>query len=232
MILRRSEFKFLDRGFGKAMALLPGWATDHRIFSRLELDYNYLVMQNPGVSFFVQDLNNALRENRIEKISLFGYSMGGFLALDFAEKYPGKIEELNLVGIRKKYREDELDGVRRNLEKNKRAFLTGFYRDCFSDLDEGRLWFKNGLLRSYIEEMPLDELLDGLDYLQGASIRPEAINTLGNVRIFHGEEDRIAPFEEARALALLAPRARFIPLPKMGHIPFLNSGFYEKFNNR
>ncbi|HAJ56719.1 MAG TPA: hypothetical protein DCL35_02990 [Candidatus Omnitrophica bacterium] len=231
MISLRSGFKFFDRGFGKTLVLVPGWATDYRIFSGMELDYNYLLAQEIRLSSFVEDLNKVLEQCHLEKVSLLGYSLGGFLAKDFAVSFPKKIYELILVSIRKNYGANELDGVRRKLEKNKRAFLSGFYRDCFSASDEGRLWFAANLLKSYIDDMPIEGLLEGLDYLSTTSIGPKAFSALEKIRIFHGEEDRIAPFEEARGLASELPRARFIGLPKMGHIPFLNSGFCEKFNN-
>jgi len=49
-----------------------------------------------GLSFevFVNDILNYLNSNKIEKINLFGYSMGGYAALMFALKYPEKVEKI------------------------------------------------------------------------------------------------------------------------------------------
>ncbi len=49
-----------------------------------------------GLSFevFVNDILNYLNTNKIEKINLFGYSMGGYAALMFALKYPEKVEKI------------------------------------------------------------------------------------------------------------------------------------------
>ena len=38
-----SEFEWRARGFGHTLLLVPGWATDPRIFAPLDLEFNYLV---------------------------------------------------------------------------------------------------------------------------------------------------------------------------------------------
>jgi len=43
MISLKSEFRFFNRGFKDTLVLIPGWATDYRIFNSLDLSYNYLL---------------------------------------------------------------------------------------------------------------------------------------------------------------------------------------------
>lgn len=49
-----------------------------------------------GLSFdiFVNDILNYLQANKLDKINLFGYSMGGYAALMFALKYPEKVDKI------------------------------------------------------------------------------------------------------------------------------------------
>lgn len=229
----KSKFKLFDRGFKNTIILIPGWATDYRIFTTLNLKkYNYLLPVELCPFSFKKDLCELLNEKFLDKILLFGWSMGGFLAADFALSYPYRIDELVLLGIRKKFDSALLKEIEAKLKKNKSAYLYKFYLDCFSKNDkEGLIWFKKHLLKDYIDKMELGNLLKGLDYLSAAQINPESLTKIEKIKIFHGEEDRIAPLDEAREIKSYLPQAKFICIPAAGHISFLNLQFKDKFNH-
>ena len=194
MIFSPSKFKLVGRGFKDTIVLVPGWATDHRIFSTLELPYNYLLPRVMRPFRFKEDLSEFLSKESIDKVSLFGWSSGGFLAADFAALNPKKVDALILVSIRRKFPLPGLKAVKRYLEKNKRATLYKFYLECFSKTEKEELdWFKNNLLRIYLEENKIESLLDGLDYLTQASIVPESLKSIKKIKIVHGHKDKIAP---------------------------------------
>ncbi len=225
-----SKFKLLNRGFKKTIILIPGWASDYRIFNGLDLSYNYLLPVELYPFNFERDLRELLSSESIDKISLFGWSMGGFLASDFSSKNHDKVDELILVGVQKEFKPQLLQEIKLKLKQNKKAFLHKFYFNCFSKEDkEGLSWFKEHLLASYTDELRLEDLLCGLDYLCGAKINPESLAGIKRIRIFHGQNDKITTFEEARQINLALPQAELICLPGIGHIPFLNRRFKEGF---
>lgn len=227
-----SEFKFLKRGFKEAIVLIPGWATDYRIFKRLDLGYNYLLPLKFQPLTFAKDLLRQLNKSAIEKISLFGWSLGGFLAAEFALKNPKRIEELILLSIRKTFDPALLKGIAQKIRENKRAYLYKFYLECFSNAEkEESSRFKKYILKKYVSGMRLEDLLLGLDYLAQAKIMPQRLSILPKIRIFHGEDDKVAPLKEAVEIRSRLPQARFIPMPLAGHIPFLNRNFKRYFNN-
>ncbi|MDP2941523.1 MAG: alpha/beta fold hydrolase [Candidatus Omnitrophota bacterium] len=225
------ELKLIDRGFAKTMLLLPGWATDYRIFSTLELNYNYLLPQKFSLDDFSQVLSAQLDKIALKKVSLFGCSLGAFLAAEFSARYPRRVEELFLSGVRISYSREVVEAARRKLQKDQQGFLRRFYQSCFSRHDAQSLkWFKQNLLDDYLRSFTLAELTRGLDYLQAAVIDPGKLAGIKKLRIFHGRLDRIAPLEEAARIKSCLPGAEFISLPAAGHIVFLNPGFREKFN--
>lgn len=231
MISAKSKFKVVDRGFKDAIVLAPGWAADFRIFDSLDLNYNYLLPVDSSPAHFADDLSAFLDALSIGRVSLFGWSQGGFLASDFASANPGKIDELMLAGIRKRYERAALEDIKLKLAKNKKAFLYKFYMDCFSAADnEGRRWFKSRLLKEYLDDMGFERLVEGLDYLSGARIDAKALSGIKKIRIFHGSEDRIAPFEEALEIKSCLAQAELIRVEGSGHLLFLNPGFKEIFN--
>ena len=213
------------------MVLVPGWATDYQIFDALELNYNYVLPVDINPVDFKDNLLKFLKISSVERVSLFGWSQGGFLASDFASHNTKRIDELILVGIRKRYDKDILKEIKRKLKQNKRAFLYKFYLNCFSADDNKQLiWFKESLLKKYLDHISLEYLICGLDYLSCAEIDAESLSGVRMIRIFHGGEDRIAPLKDALGIKACLHNAELIVLNKSGHLLFLNPDFREKFN--
>ena len=232
MISPASKFKLCKRGFKKTIVLIPGWASDYRIFNTLDLNYNYLLPIEYYPFNFVKELRGALDRESIDKISLFGWSMGGFLASDFASQNPDRVDNLILLSVQEKFKPHLLQDIKLKLKKNKRAFLHKLYFNYFSPSNkEGLSWFKQRLLMRYIDELKLEDLLCGLDYLSKTQINPETLAGIKRIIIFHGENDKIAPLSGAQQLKAELPQAEFICLSGTGHIPFLNQKFKERFLN-
>lgn len=224
------EFRLIDRGFKDYLALMPGWATDFRIFNTLDLNYNYLLPLRFAPFNFNSSLANFLKKESISKVSLFGWSLGAFLAQGFAINNPDTVSELILVSMRPKFDSSTLKDTKEQVLKNKKAFLYKFYLNFFSDSDkDGLLWFKKNLLRDYCSRMEPKELIAGLDYLAQAQIKIGSLAKFKKLRIFHGEKDGISPFEEACEIKNDLPLADFISIPETGHAPFLNKNFKEMF---
>lgn len=191
--------------------LMPGWATDCRIFKDVE-----------SLKIF--------KDRPADKICLLGWSLGGFMAAEFASRYPEAIGELILVSIRRRYDPAILTDITQLLIKDKKAYLYKFYLESFSGEDkEGLAWFKKNLLKSYLQDMKTEDLIRGLDYLSQASMEPERLRRVEKIRIFHGTEDRIAPLEESEKIGSRLPQAEFIRISGAGHCPFLSRDFRKKF---
>ena len=223
-----SKFKFVDRGFKDTLVLIPGWATDYRIFSSLDLKFNYLQALKFCPLNFNDELAKSISNNSLNKVSLFGWSLGSFLAQDFALNNQARVDRLILLSIRAKYESSLLETIKQQLLKNKKVFLYKFYRDCFPKDDrESWLWFKNNLLKDYSSSLEFDGLVAGLDYLAGAQINPGFLAKFRKLKIYHGEDDQIAPFKEACEVRKKLPLAEFISMPGTGHIPFLSKYFTD-----
>ncbi len=223
MLSPRSQFQLFNRGYDETAVLVPGWGTDYRIFLSLELGVNYLFPVELSLDWFADDLAQALDEMACSQVSLLGWSMGGFLAAQFALAYPERVSALTLVSVRRRYDKEALAGAAERINKNKRAFMRTFYLSCFSRADEqGAGWFRENLLDYYVEMVPAQELLTGISYLARVSI--DALPRDFPTHIIHGADDVIAPLSEAQVLARFN-HARCTVLPGLGHIPFLNEAF-------
>lgn len=230
-ILTKIEFNLIDRGYESTLVLIPGWASDWRIFSSLNLAYNYILPLKFNPVNFNLSLSVFLHQKQLRKVSLLGWSLGGFVAHDFAIKYPQVIKEIFLISIRQKYDKAMLVELEQKLKNNKEAYLYKLYQSWFSLADEESLrWFRKNLLKKYLQELSLDYLLAGLNYLKNASLDVKSSEFTSNLTIFHGTEDKIAPLPEAESIFKKYPSVKFVSLTQLGHLPFLNKVFQEKFD--
>lgn len=53
-----------------------------------------------SIQTFADDVLKYLKEHKISKVNIFGYSMGGYVALYLAKHYPGKIEKIFTLGTK------------------------------------------------------------------------------------------------------------------------------------
>ena len=159
-------------------------------------------------------------------VTIFGWSLGGFLAAEFAARYHGYVDGIFLAGIRKKYCEGDLENICQFIKRDKKAYLYKFYNECFSAGEEGFAWFKKNLMKAYLEEMGLNYLLEGIYYLSQCELDLKDISDM-NITLIHGEEDKIAPYKEVLEIKKSFPYVNLISLKGTGHIPFLNATFKD-----
>ncbi len=222
-----SEFKLFDRGRKETVLLIPGWAADYRIFDSLDLDANYLAPVIFSPFDFEKNFIEAMDRYGIDRISVIGWSMGGFIGSDLLSKCKDRITDITFVSVRKGYSKEEIEATKSYLNKNRTAFLYRFYNDCFSGEEREELSaFKTGLMKSYLNEMSMDTLLEGLRYLSKSRIRPQSLTGI-KVKFIHGSEDKIAPIKDVLELKDECPDIRLITVKGAGHIPFLKKNFKE-----
>jgi len=226
----KSRFKFDCRGFQKTLVLFPGWASDQRIFSGLNLDYNYLRAESFNPFNFKEALVSELDVLGIEKVSLFGWSQGGFAAAEFAGQCPQRVDELVLLGVKSRYDTEVLKSLESKLKTNTKVYLYKFYLECFSQEDKAALgWFRKHLLKDYVNGFTFDELKLGLDYLSTVVLNAGTFLETGKIKFFHGDKDKICGFNEALKLGVIFPKAEFSCLLGSGHLMFLHPRFRQVF---
>jgi 3-oxoadipate enol-lactonase len=210
--------------------LIPGWATDCRIFALMDAPFNYLMADNCPLSGIEAGFLGSLDEYGLKTVSILGWSMGSFIASDIARKYPEKADEAILVSARERYEKSAINNIKAHVKKNRAGYLFKFYMDFFPAGEaDGRAWFRKNLLKTYISEMNTRRLLEGLDYLSTARIEPRGLEGLKLIFI-NGTEDRIAPHEEAARIVRKLPQASLVSVKGAGHAPFLRPDFTEKLS--
>ncbi len=222
--MRPEEFTVAGEG-DPSMVLLPGWATDGRIFEGVLPGVSAVTTGPLRPEGFSRRLAAFLDRTARGPVTVVGWSLGGFLAAEFAREYPDRVRRVVLVGIRREYPEGDVGAVLRSFSADPGSCLSGFYAQCFfpSQMPAYRR-FRAGLQAAYLREMDGGALREGLSYLASARLSGETLPACP-VTIVHGEKDVIAPFAEAEGVAREGANATFHPLPGAAHAAFLADGF-------
>jgi pimeloyl-[acyl-carrier protein] methyl ester esterase len=222
--VQREEFTVVGEG-DPSMVLLPGWATDGRIFDGVLPGVTAVTTGPLRPDRFSRRLAAFLDSAARGPVTVVGWSLGGFLAAEFAREYPDRVRRVVLVGIRREYPEGDVEAVLRSLSADPGGCLSGFYTRCFypSQIPAYRR-FRGRLQAAYLREMDGGALREGLSYLASARLSRETLPACP-VAIVHGEEDVVAPLAEAEGVARETGNATFHPLPGAAHAAFLADGF-------
>jgi len=218
------EFIVVGEG-DPSMVLLPGWATDGRIFEGVLPGVTAVTTGPLRPEGFSRRLAAFLDRVARRPVTVVGWSLGGFLAAEVAREYPDRVRRVVLVGIRREYPEGDVAAVLRSLSTVPGGTLSGFYARCFypSQMPAYRR-FRAGLQAAYLREMDGGALREGLSYLASARLSGGTLPACP-VAIVHGEDDVIAPLAEAEGVARECGNATFHPLPGAAHAAFLADDF-------
>ena len=225
-----TEFKYIDRGKLALAVLLPGWAADHRVFTDLDIEYNYLIAENIDIDDFFECLEKNLSWG---KAIIIGWSFGGILAAHFMVRYPDLVRKVILIGVKSEYPEEEIQLMIKYLRRNMKTYLKSFYRKCLSGSKKEEInWFTPELLNEYLQNANMDKLISDLKYLKDNPLPiPDLKKHIQRVLFIHGEKDRIVPIKKVIDISNI-----FDPFFKIvsnaGHLAFLPAGFSDMIETK
>lgn len=225
---------FRQQGQGKALIILHGllgssdnWHSLGRLFA--ENFSVYLIDQrNHGQSphsdeinyqLMTQDLEDFMRENKIDKAHFIGHSMGGKTVMNFAVKNPQKVEKLIVVDIVPKYyvvRHDRLiEGMKAipldeiTSRSEAEIVLSGYEPEAavrqfllknLTRNDEGKFMWRPNL---HAIDEHLDEIGEGMVY-------PGAFN--GESLFINGDKSNYFADGDQGLIKKIFPKAKFVSL--------------------
>jgi pimeloyl-ACP methyl ester carboxylesterase len=218
----------------KTLVLLHGHGVDDAIWDNIDALINdYYTVVRPNISLFTfcqtveeyaDELHRFLTNAVIEKCTLIGHSMGGYIALAFAEKYPEMLEGFGLFHSTaypddesKKHQRNQTIDMLRNygtemFVKNTAANL---YGDRFKELHPDKI-------KEHIErygKLPAEALIAGINAMRERPDRTAVLAAMPFPVLFIiGMQDKLIPFESCISLSEYPKQSYPFILAEAGHM--------------
>jgi 3-oxoadipate enol-lactonase len=176
----------------------------------------------PSMRAYAEYLVRLLDENKSETAIIAGMSMGGYVALALAEKYPERVLGLGLISSQagadtSESRQGRLELIKKIRASGPSVAVDAVLPKLFSD-EKGK--------KPELKEYPVDGAnaagVEGLCWaLEAMARRKDRTDFLQSLRIpvliVHGSEDKIVPGTRARQLAETLRDPILVELPGVGH---------------
>lgn len=218
----------------KTLVLLHGHGIDDTIWDSLDASLNeYFTIVRPNISLFTfcqsvedyaDELYRFLTNATIRKFTFIGHSMGGYIALAFAEKYPDMLEGFGLFNSTA-YADDEAKKHQRNqtIELLRNHGTETFIKNTAGNLFGDR--YKElypERIKAHIEhfgKLPADALIAGIVAMRNRPDRTAVLTSMPFPVLFIiGMQDKLIPFESCISLSEYPKQSYPFILAEAGHL--------------
>ncbi|KAA9354670.1 alpha/beta fold hydrolase [Larkinella humicola] len=178
---------------------------------------------------YAEDLFSLLQSSQIESCVLVGHSMGGYIALAFAEQHPELISGLVLLNstafaddeTKKQARQKAVDSMQAN---GSESFIEQTVPKMF-----GETFRKNhtDVVQQFVQQystLPAKALIAGVKAMASRADRTAVLKEATfPVMIIAGQQDQLVPIEKSRELFTAVPNAKTVVLENAGHLGMIES---------
>jgi pimeloyl-ACP methyl ester esterase len=248
------EIPYEDRGQGRPLLLLHGWAMSRRVWAfQYGLSDSCRIvapdLRGHGASTFAgtfclddlaADVAALCRSLDLQDTVVVGWSLGAQVALKVFAAIRGRVAGMIVVGGTARFTtaddydaglpDREVRGLEARLKRDYARTMGEFFRRMFTPNELSREQ-ENRIAREIVMGSSQPELsvaLAGLGILRETDLRPLLPEVDCPVFLLHGDSDTICPPTAAKQMATLLPKASLALLPGAGHAPFLSQP--ELFN--
>jgi len=239
---KQTELFYTSKGIGNPLVFLHGFLESSKIWEpfidELSKKRQVICIDLPGhgksgnlnpvhtMELYADAVHVILQHLKVEKISLVGHSMGGYVSLAFCEKFPDLMERLVLLNS-----SPAPDSEEKKINRDKAIALVRKNKKAFVKMAVSNLVTKESNLKF---EKEMNELIkDALSFseegiilaLKGMKIRTDKTEVLkafqGPKYIVASEQDPVINYTEIQEIAQKCDCA-FKSLPD-GHLSFLEN---------
>ena len=185
------------------------------------------------MDFMAKIVKEVLKQAGVDQCVMVGHSMGGYVSLAFAEKYPYSLRGLGLINAHamaddathRVYREQ----VCAQVMDNRASFIVDFVPNLFHPDRRGALYQDIKDLKDQCLETSTEAIIAAQ---RGMKERPSRLEILGKLEVpvllIYGKEDNRIPLEIAVSQAMFPRHTEMLLLDKVGHMAFLEEREYVK----
>ncbi len=249
LVFKEAKINYSIAGKGDPVIFIHGFGEDGSIWDGIVDDlsnsYKNIVVDLPGsgastllsqgeklvgIEDYAEAIHAVLNEKAISKTIVIGHSMGGYIAMAFAEQYPAMLSGLGLFHSTtfaddEAKKEARLKGISFVKNNGAQAFLKTTIPGMFSEdfqknnfkvvddlLDKAKNFTDEAVIQYYTAMM---NRKDRSDILRNISVP---------VLLIIGEKDQAVPLEQSLKQTHLAPKSLIKILPGAAHMGMLENG--------
>ena len=238
------NISYNSKGRGNTIVLLHGFTESLKIWDKFseELSKNFQVISIDLVGHGETDVfseshtmeqqadivNAVLEESNVKDCVLVGHSMGGYVGLAIAEKYPEKIKGLVLFHStayadteeKKKERLRTIEVVK----ANRNNFISDLIPKLFSPKNHESLKAEIEAMKELAKKTPSEGITAALLGMSQRKDRTEVLRSSDFPILFiAGKDDGVIPFEKILEQVTLPKRSQLLLLDKTGHMGFIEA---------
>jgi pimeloyl-ACP methyl ester carboxylesterase len=161
-----------------------------------------------GIEAFADDVLNFLNSNSLEKVDVFGYSMGGYVAVWFAHLHPERVEKIVTLGTKFDWNHASAEHETKKLNpakiEEKVPAFARLLQTRHAPNDWKELLAKTSAMMNGLGAKPL------LDERIFKSVKNE-------IQILLGDQDDMADRNFSEEVSKMLPNAKFTVLPTTPH---------------
>jgi len=144
------------------------------------------------MDYFVEDVLTFMDRHQLNKVSVFGYSMGGYVALKMAAKYPDKISKIVTLGTKFHWTHESALHETRFLNPQKVKEKVPAFAETLRQRHEHHDW----------EELMMKTAQMMLGLGNGESLSTKELDDINcPVKIMVGDQDNMVSAEESQRIA-------------------------------
>jgi pimeloyl-ACP methyl ester carboxylesterase len=239
-ILHKSKkIHFRDQGEGNTIVLLHGFLENMGMWNyyvkKLSAKYRIITIDLPGfgksdclgrvhlMEQMASVVNKVLKNREVKKCVMLGHSMGGYVTLAFASKFPGKLKGFGLL-----HSHAMADTAEAKLNRNraieivnsdKRHFIFNFFPELFAPENVEKH-------QKEIQKLYADAVRTSprsiVAALEGMKYRFDRLNVLVKSKVpvlfVLGKKDSRIPLQKTLDQATLPSTSEILVLDKVGHM--------------
>lgn len=237
------------RSNGKALVLLHGFLQSLDVWSSYVLTYMHdlrvITIDLPGhghtecfgevhsMDFMARTVKTVLDEAGVDQCVMVGHSMGGYVALAFAEKFPYSLRGLGLVNSHalsdSEQHHANRQAVCEQVRENRASYIVNFVPTLFDDNNRAALSQDIKDLQDQCLETRSEAIIAAQ---KGMMARPSRIQVLQQLEVpvlfIYGKNDNRIPLEIAISQAMLPHHSEILLLDNVGHMAFMEDRDYVK----
>ena len=226
-------------GQGTPLVLIHGYPLDHSIWNEvvplLENDFDVILPDLRGfgesstvttpytIKDMASDLATLLDHLEMKQAVLAGHSMGGYVALAFARRYPQRVSALGLVASQAAADPADRREGRYKTASDVSEKGVGIVAEAMTPKMSADSRVQN-YVKKLIEKQCPDGIIGALKAMaEREDMEPYLSEFKFPILLLHGDADLLIPVDRARDIKTALPHAQIIEMTGVGHLPMMES---------